>query len=343
MSKRVLFYARYSTDQQNEVSIETQMELGREFVTQKDWTLVEAFSDAAISGTSYQRRPGIQALLRKAAQDEIDIVLCVTVDRLSRDVEHSSRILKDLRYRDIELWTVHAGQPVTDMEMALRAVLSHELVEQVRYRTREGMKTAVKGGKATTCLSYGYKVKIEHDAYGNRIPGLREINENEAEIVRWIFEEYAKGKSPKQIAADLNARVPSVPGPRAAKWRDTAIRGHRSRGTGILNNELYLGRMVWNRREYRKNPSTERRIARHNKQDKWVVNDVPELRIVSDELWSRVKARQQIVEASFAHTTTNPLNKNHRPQYLLSGILECDHCGGPYAIMAKDRYGCTNR
>ncbi len=170
MSKRVLFYARYSTDRQTEVSIEIQVGLGRSFADQQGWTLVDVFHDAAVSGTSYQRRPGLQKLLTRAKQRDIDIVLCVTVDRLSRDVEHSSRILKNLRYHDIELWTVHAAQPVTDIEMALRAVLSHELVEQIRYRTREGMKTANRKGKATTCLAYGYRIKIEHDAAGNRIP-----------------------------------------------------------------------------------------------------------------------------------------------------------------------------
>ena len=281
MTRRVLFYARYSTDLQHEVSIETQVELGKEMVAQRGWNLIDIFEDRAISGTSYKLRRGIQALLRRVAQGDIDIVLCVTVDRLSRDMEHSARILKELRYRDADIWTVHAGAPVTDLEMALRAALSHELVEQIRYRTREGMKTAVRKGKSAGGLAYGYRIRLEYDAAGERIRGLRDIDEAEAEIIVWIFEQYASGRTPLQIAVDLNSR--SIPGPRGAKWRDTAIRGHRRRGTGILNNEAYIGRVVWNRRE------------------------------------------------------------SHRPQYLLSGRLECGHCLGPYAIMAKDRYGCTNR
>ncbi len=100
---------------------------------------------------------------------------------------------------------------------------------------------------------------------------------------------------------------------------------------------------MWNRREYRKNPDTEKRVARPNDRDDWVVREQSDLRIVSDALWTSVKKRQLEVEQSFSHTTTNRLNKAHRPQYLLSGILECAHCYGPYAIMAKDRYGCTNR
>ncbi|MCD4660388.1 MAG: recombinase family protein [Agrobacterium sp.] len=343
MTKNVLFYARYSTERQNEVSIETQIELGRAFIQSRGWKLIEVFTDHAVSGTSYTKRRGIQALLARAKKRDIDIVLCVTVDRISRDAEHGNGFLKRLKFEDIELWTVHGGTAVTDIEMGLRVTLSQELIEQIRYRTREGMKTAVRKGKATTCLAYGYRVKLEYDGNGDRIPGLREVNEEQAEIVRWIFEQYALGRSPKELAFDLNNRAPVLPGPRGLKWRDTAIRGHRDRGAGILNNETYVGRLVFNRRNFRKNPETENREARMNDKSEWVVGEVPALRIVSDELWAKVKKRQLEVEASFSHTTTNRLNRTHRPSYLLSGLLECQHCSGPYAIMAKDRYGCTNR
>lgn len=127
------------------------------------------------------------------------------------------------------------------------------------------------------------------------------------------------------------------------KWRDTAIRGHVSRGTGIPNNESYIGRMVWNKRNYCKNPKTERRTARVNDASEWVLADVPEMRIVSDELWQRVKERQTEIGELFDFGQRNRLNATHRPGYLLSHLLECAECGGPYAISGKDRYSCTNR
>ncbi len=341
MTKNVLFYARYSTDRQHEVSIETQIELGEAFVKERGWKLVATYSDAAISGTSYQLRPGIQSLMAHVKRERIDVVLCVTVDRLSRDIEHSAKILKELRYRDADIWTVHAGTPVTDLEMALRAALSHELVEQIRYRTREGMKMAVKKGKASTCLAYGYKLSQQRDEMGDRIKGLREIDPKKADIVRRIFELYADGMSPRDIAFVLNKE--KVPGSRGNKWRDTAIRGHVRRGSGILNNESYIGRMVWNRRQYRKNPQTEKRTARANDASEWILTDVPQMRIVSDELWNRVKDRQKEIGDLFDFGQSNRLNATHRPEYLLSGMLECAECGGPYAISGKDRYSCTNR
>ncbi len=340
MTKTALFYARYSTERQNEVSIETQVELCREFAEQKGWATAEVFTDFAVSGTSYKSRPGIQALIRRVEAGGIDVILCVTVDRISRDSEHANGFLKRLKFNDIELWTVQGGAPVTDIEMGLRATLSQEMIEQIRYRTREGMKTAVRKGKASTCLAYGYRLAAVRDANGDRIPGYRDIDEDKAGIVRWIFEQYAAGVSPRDLAQQLNER--GIEGPRGAAWRDTAIRGHAERGTGILNNETYIGRLVWNKRNYRKNPDTERRVARANDAAQWVTSDVPAMRIVSDELWSKVKRRQKEVGELFSYTTTNALNASHRPSYLLSGLLECAECAGPYAIMGKDRYGCTN-
>ena len=343
MSTNVIIYARYSTDRQDEQSIETQLALGRDFASARGWTVEEVFEDRAISGTKLKSRPGIQAVLHRIKRGGVNVLLCMSVDRISRDMEHSSAILKQLRHRGVELWTVQNAAPVNDMELGLRSIISHDMIEQTRYKTREGMKTAVRKGKAAGGIAYGYRAKLVYDDRGDRIPGLREIDEEQAEIVRWIFQQYVLGRSPKDMAIDLNKRAPQVPGPRGLRWRDTAIRGSKERGSGILNNETYVGRLVFNRRKFSKNPETEQREARMNAESEWVVSEVPELRIIDDELWAKVKQRQIEVEALFDHTKTNRLNRTHRPSYLLSGLIECAHCGGPYAIMAKDRYGCTNR
>ena len=183
---------------------------------------------------------------------------------------------------------------------------------------------------------------------GDPIRGERRINEAEAEIVRRIFREFAAGASPRAIARRLNEG--GVPAPTAGKlWTDSSLRGHAGRGTGIVNNELYIGRMVWNRQRFMKNPETGKRVARINPPEDWIVAEVPELRIVDDELWQAAKARQgQIAEKSAttiaatraAHA--NRLNSTHRPRYLLSGLLECGVCGGPYSKRGQDRYGCSN-
>src|SRR6056297_2965035 len=110
------------------------------------------------------------------------------------------------------------------------------------------------------------------------VTGERTINEDQATLIRRIFAEFSDGLSPKAIAKKLNGE--GIPGPSGKPWRDTAIRGHRIRGTGLLNNELYIGRRIWNRLRYIKDPDTGRRVSRPNPQEEWIITDVPEMRIV---------------------------------------------------------------
>ena len=289
--KRVVLYARYSTDQQNPASIETQLDLGKEFVMRQGWDLADTFVDAGVSGSSFETRPGLQAALARSSTGAYDVFLCLTLDRLSRDLEHSARILKILQFHDVELWTVHGAAAVSSMELGLRAVLNQEVLEQVRYRTREGMKTVAKHGRVPGGICYGYRVRREFDDSGEPVRGLRSIDIDEAATIVWIFERYADGMSPVRIADELNAR--GVPGPRGRPWQGTAIRGHRNRGSGILNNQAYIGLIVFNRLAYRKNPATERRVSRENAVEHHVVQEVPTLRIVENALWQRVKTRQE--------------------------------------------------
>ena len=125
-------------------------------------------------------------------------------------------------------------------------------------------------------------------------------------------------------------------------WIDTTIRGQAERGTGMLNNAIYVGRLEWNRCSYVKDPRTGRRVARPNPREQWEAVEVPALRIVDDALWEAVKQRQGCIGFEIGRDASGAaLNRSHRRQFLLSGLLTCGCCGGGYTIMAKDRYGCA--
>jgi hypothetical protein len=117
-----------------------------------------------------------------------------------------------------------------------------------------------------------------------------EIVEEQAAVVRDIFIAFAGGRSPKQIARDLNER--RVPGPRGGIWRDTTIRGHYERASGILRNALYAGVLVFNRQSFSRNPADDaKRVASLNDESDWVRVPWPELAIVPQDLWDRVRQR----------------------------------------------------
>src|SRR5262249_5536719 len=92
------------------------------------------------------------------------------------------------------------------------------------------------------------------------------------------------------------------------------------------------------------NPRTGKRAAQVNKPEDHERNEAPELRIIDDELWQRVKARQQEARTEMGKDEAgNALNRAHRRKFLLSELLVCGECGGGYTIMGKDRYGCATR
>ena len=100
----------------------------------------------------------------------------------------------------------------------------------------------------------------------------------------------------------------------------------------------------WNRCSYIKDPLTRKRVARVNPRSEWEITEVPELRIIDQDLWERVKARQDQVRPNVTlGSAANTLNSSHRPKYLLGGLLSCGCCGGGYTLVAADRYGCATR
>ena len=151
-------------------------------------------------------------------------------------------------------------------------------LKDLAAKTHRGIRGRVEAGKSGGGIGYGYDVVKLHDAAGEPIRGERRINEAEAEIVRRILREYSSGMSPRAIARGLNAD--GITGPKGKRWSDTSIRGTPKRGTGIVNNELYAGRLVWNRQRFVKDPETGKRVSRINPPEDWIVTEIPELRIV---------------------------------------------------------------
>jgi site-specific DNA recombinase len=134
-----------------------------------------------------------------------------------------------------------------------------------------------------------------------------------------------------------------VPGPFGRPWGDTTIRGHITRGTGILNNELYIGRLVWNRLRYMKDPTTGRRRSRLNGSDHLITEEVPDLRIVDDELWAAVKTRQTTIRESegVSKAQSTRFWERRRAQHLLTGLTYCGSCDGRLASVGRDYLACS--
>ncbi|MBM9400850.1 recombinase family protein [Gluconacetobacter azotocaptans] len=336
---KVALYARYSSDNQRDASIEDQLRLCRAHADKQGWTIVDSYSDRAVSGASLLR-PGIQELMQDAQRGKFSIVLAEAMDRLSRDQEDIAGLFKRMKFAGVRIITLSEGD-VTHLHIGLKGTMNALFLQDLADKTRRGLRGRIEAGKSGGGLCYGYDVVRKFDGAGEAVRGERTINEREATIIRRIFREYAAGKAPRAIAHALNEE--SAPAPLSGAWGPSTINGNRERGTGILNNEMYVGRLVWNRLRYLKDPDTGKRVSRLNPESEWIVRDVPELRIVDQELWEAAKARQvsttwnQRTRGSGAH----PLNDLRRPRHLFTAMTRCGCCGGGFSMISKNLLGCS--
>jgi len=286
MDKAVI-YARFSTDLQNDRSIEDQVVLCRSFADNQNLSVISVFEDRAQSGATIIGRNGIAQLMRDAQDGRYSVLVVEALDRLSRDQEDLAHIWKRLSFLGIEIRAVHDGT-ADAVQIGIRGLLGSLFLTDLANKVRRGMDGVIREGRHAGGKAYGYRPVPGQ-------PGELEIVEEEAEIVRRIFTQYFKGKTPREIAAGLNRD--SIAPPRGKQWVASTINGNKSRHYGILINELYAGRLVWNRVRMIKNPDTGRRVSRPNPPEEWKRNEVPDLAIVDQKLFDAV----QVLEVMSFH------------------------------------------
>lgn len=346
---KAALYARYSTESQSADSIEDQLRVCERLAERQGFAVVERFSDAAISGGTSER-PGYQALLAAARARRFKIIVAEDTSRLWRNLAEQWRAVAELLDAGVHIVTQDIDTRSENFKILLsvHGAMADVYRDQIAYRTRRGLEGRARQGKPTGGRAYGYIAA--RDARS----GKREIHSEQAETVRRIFTWYAGGKSPRWIAAELNRLEVPSPGAswnrtserlhakRRRGWVSTAIHGDRTRGTGILNNRVYIGEVLWNR-------STWKRSAADSKQRRWQLNDAAQvvthredrLRIVPQSLWDAAKARQQAVQGMTVKLR-GALKRGRLPRHVLSGLLTCQQCGGAFRCVNGREYGCAS-
>jgi DNA invertase Pin-like site-specific DNA recombinase len=264
-------------------------------------------------------RSGILRLLEAAKINSFDAVIAETMSRIGRDEEDRAAIRKRLAFAGVELRTPTDGV-VTALTDGIRAVVDAQQIRDLKGMIRRGMSGVIRDGRHAGGRGYGYR-----PIPGK--PGELQIVEREAAIVRRIFGEYVEGCTPREIAASLNRD--GVSPPRGIRWAAATINGNKKRHHGILLNELYAGRAVWNRVRMVLNPDTGRRVSRANPAEEWMRAEVPHLRIVQADLFDAAQQRKA------ARTILSP-HRQRKAKYLLSGLLKCGCCGGGMSVKDHD-------
>lgn len=300
--KKAAAYARYSTDKQTEDSIAFQLEEIQKYCVKNKLLLTAIYKDDAQSGTNTDRQ-GFIEMIDAAKRKEFDCVVIYDVTRGSRDVADWFYFRKTMAALDIKVIsaTENLGD-ITDPNDFLTELITVGIGQHQVLTTRQKSIASV-AVKAKQGVFLGGYPPLGYDI----VNGQYVINEQEARVVRTIFEAYASGKS-------YNAILELIHGAKGKRGKPIGKNSLHS----ILTNERYIGVYTWNKRfqkRFRKwaggkpNPNCVR-----------IENFIPA--IIEPELWKRVQERM-------SNNKRRAANKA-KHEYLLSGLIECTSCGSTY-------------
>lgn len=304
---RVAIYARVSTEEQAEhgYSIDAQLDTLRKYCDVYKWEIVGEYVDRGVSGKSIEGRYELQRLLRDAQDRKFDEVLVWKFNRMARkniDLLHIVDLLEknNVAFRSLSEnfdTTTSMGKFALQMMGAVGELERNTIVDNVKMGHKQRARTGKHNGK----VPIGYRsVKVDERGKETRIV----VIEEEAALVRNIFEQYAAGHGLKAIANDLNRRGHKT---RTGKAFSTcAIRD-------ILDNPMFAGKIRYNRYEN----WAERR--RNGKSTELILSEGHHPAIISEELWEKVQLLRQ-------KKSVMP-KKRFEGEYLLTGLIRCPECG----------------
>jgi site-specific DNA recombinase len=358
---RCAIYARYSSDLQRLTSIEDQLRRCREYAAQQGWTVVEEFvrCDEARSAATLAGREALQSLLAasKSSPPPFDCLMVDDTSRLARYLPDVLKMNDSLQYIGVFIYAVaqrlDCREKTSRPLLTLHGMMDEQFLVSLGEKVHRGQEGRALNGFQPGGKCYGYRnVPIEDPTrsgkYGRfAISGVKlEIDEAEAAVIRRIFEMYAGGSSQAAIAKTLNAEGVLAPNPPRTRqvraWCVSSI-------FEMLRNERYRGVFVWNRTRKERNPETGRKTSRPRPESDWKRIEIPEWRIVSEELWERVQARKRFAGKRFSASQLGGFHSTERSKrYIFSGFLVCGVCGSKMVIASGSgkrgyvKYGCPS-
>ncbi|WP_210145838.1 recombinase family protein [Staphylococcus sp. GDY8P75P] len=298
-------YIRVSTERQVEgYSIEVQITQIEQYCQFNGYELVDIYADRGISGKS-MNRPELQRMLNDAKNGKLDCVMVYKTNRLARNTSDLLTIVEELHRQNVEFFSLSERMEVKNSTGKLMLQILASFSEFERNTILENIYT----GQRQRALEGYYQGNLPL-GYNNIPDNKKElmINQHEANIVKYIFESYAKGHGYRKIANALNHK-----GYVTKKGNPFSI----SAVTYILSNPFYIGKIQfakykdWNEKR------------RKGLNDKPIIADGKHPPIISQELWDKVQSRKkQVSQKPQVHGKgTN----------LLTGIIHCPQCGAPMA------------
>ena len=357
-------YARFSTGKQREASIEGQVRDLREASNQVKGFIPDEniFADRGFRGHT-QNRPALNRLmdLIRSGRNRFKDVWIWDTSRLSREL--SARLRKFFECYGVTLHFLKdgmtSGSKAFDLQHTFKSYMDENESGQLGDRVSRGAIECVSKGQHPAGKCYGYWKRPIHDPHclDPHRPGYvkgfeQEIILEEARIIRMIFSLYAGAEGGyAKIAQILNDR--GIPSPGKA-YRYSSSGWTHSTVKHILDNQRYRGVVVYRKTATVRDPETRQIKHRKRPESEWITQEVPSLRIISEELWEAVRRRRELVRDRMGSSKLGGLHKSKASKrYIFSGLLRCGLCGagmiltnganGSYKCQSFVRkFGCSN-
>ena len=325
---RVAIYARYSTDLQNPTSLDDQIRLCEGRVKEGE-QIVARYADAGVSHADMEKRHQFK-LLRAAIRNRyIDVVVCERFDRLSRSIHGSAEFYHFAQHHQVDIRTLDRDR-LTLIDFGFTSLMGASEIEILKDRIFRGQVGASLRGKKIA-RTYGYVAAPIISSDGRVEKGNRKLHPEQAAVVRRIFDEFNSGHSLARIARTLNKE--NIPSPMRKLWSPMQISRRTNSActsaaapdylrVGILSNEMYIGKVVWNRIRSVKNYSTGVTQYIIKPKSEWTSVNMPHLRIIDDDTWyaaqERLRARENVYRCPSFYKRKEPM---------LSFQINCPNCG----------------
>ncbi|MBT3320172.1 MAG: recombinase family protein [Clostridia bacterium] len=311
--RKAVAYARFSSDNQRQESIDAQMRAIREYCDRSKLLLTGTYTDEAKSGTS-DKRPQFLQMITDSKERKFDIVIVHKLDRFSRDRYDSAFYKRELRKNNVQIHSVLENLDDSPESIILESVITGMAEYYSKNLAREVMKgmreTAYQCKHTGGRPPFGYKVNPDTKKY--------EIEESEAGGVRLIFKSVLEGKGYKPIIQELNVRGYTT--------RNGLSFGKNSIHE-ILRNEKYKGVYIFNRASQKDiNGMRNNHQVKSDKEVIRVKGGMPA--IVSEDVFNGVAA----IISSRKHMSDCSQAKE---RYLLTGKVYCGECGMKYGGARK--------
>lgn len=305
---KIAAYCRVSTEKEAQIdSLEKQIEFFNEFTKKNGYELYKLYADEGISGKQIKHRKQFQQMMIDAKAKQFDKVVVKDVSRFARNTVDLLQSVRELKSYGVQVDFLNNGEVMeggSEFILTILGAMAQQESANMSKRVKFGKDITAKKGRVPN-LVFGYD-KIPDERY------TLKINEEEAKIVKEIFESYVyKGIGTTKIAWNLNDRGIRTKKTKS-KWVQTSI-------VRMLKNPIYTGRVTNKKSEVTDFITGTRKEL---PEEEWIVVERPEMRIISDELFKRA---QELLEQRSNEFKLN--NKREKTEYVFSTLIYCKHCG----------------